>query len=149
MKVILNQDIKGQGKKGDIVEVSDGYARNFLFPKNLASQATAASINSAKTRKEAETHQKQVELENARRQAATIEQLSVTVYAKGGQNGKLFGSISGADIADALKSQHGIDIDKKKFVLKDHIKECGQYSVQIKLYANVAAALKVAVEVAE
>lgn len=149
MKVILNEDIKGKGKKGDIVEVSDGYARNYLFPKNLASQATAASIHSAKTKKEAENHQKQVEREQAKKQAAQMEKLSVTVYAKGGQGGKLFGSISGADIADALKSQHGIEIDKKKIVLKDHIKECGEYSVSVKLYANVAASLKVAVEATE
>ncbi len=146
MKVILNQDVKGQGKKGDLVEVSDGYARNFLLPKNLAIPATKENINVLKGQQESREYRHQKELEEAQQTAKKIEEIKVTLKAKAGDNGKLFGSVTSKDVAEALTNEHHIKIDKKKFVLPDGIKSLGTTDVDIKIYPGVSAKLKVVVE---
>jgi large subunit ribosomal protein L9 len=145
MKVILNEDVKGKGKKGDIVSVSDGYARNFLFPKKLAKEATAENLNAVKIAKGAQKHKKDVEKQNAADAAEKIRDLTVTVNAKTGGAGRLFGAITAKEVAAALKEEHGIDIDKRKFVM-DNIKEVGEYTVQVKVYAEISSDLKVIVK---
>lgn len=146
MKVILNQDIKGQGKKGDLIDVSDGYARNFLFPKNLAIPATKENINVLKGQQESREYRQQKELEQAQETAEKINEISVVLKAKAGDNGKLFGSITSKDVSEALTEQHHIKIDKKKFVLPDGIKSLGTTQVDIKIHPGVTAKLKVNVE---
>lgn len=146
MKVILNQDIKGQGKKGDLIDVSDGYARNFLFPKNLAIPATKENINVLKGQQESREYRQQKELEHAQDTASKISEISVVLKAKAGDNGKLFGSITSKDVSEALTEQHHIKIDKKKFVLPDGIKSLGTTQVDIKIHPGVTAKLKVNVE---
>lgn len=145
MKVILNQDVKGQGKKGDLIDVSDGYARNFLLPKNLAKPATKENINVMKGQQESREYRLKVELEEAQETAAKINELSVTIKAKAGDNGKLFGSITSKDVSEALTTQHHIKIDKKKFHMPDGIKVLGTTVVDIKVYPGVVAKLKVVV----
>lgn len=146
MKVILNQDVKGQGKKGQLVEVSDGYARNFLLPKKLAKEATKENINVMQGKKESEEYRLKVALEEAQATAKKISEISVKLTAKAGENGKLFGSITSKDVAEALTMQHHIKLDKKKFVLPDGIKTLGTTEVEIKVYTGVSAKLKVIVE---
>jgi len=143
MKVILNADVKGSGKKGEIVNVSDGYARNFLFPKKLAVEATAASLTAQETRLKAEEHRKLMEEAEARRQAQEIKNYNVKVAIRVGEGGRTYGAVNGQNIADALKAQYKLDLDKKKIVIKDAIKELGEHTVQLKLYANIAADLKI------
>ena len=145
MKVILNQDIKGQGKKGQLVEVSDGYARNFLLPKKLASEANNTNINILHGKNESEAYRKQVALEEATEQKEKMEKVEVRLTAKAGENGKLFGSITSKDVAEALTMQHHIKIDKKKFVIPDGIKTLGTTNVEVKIHPGVAATLKVTV----
>lgn len=145
MKVILNQDVKGQGKKGDLIEVSDGYARNFLLPKNLAKEATKENVNILKGQQESREYREKKELEEAKDIAAKIGEISVKLQAKSGDNGKLFGSITSKDVSEALTSQHHIKIDKKKFVLPDGIKTLGTTIVDIKVHPGVVAKLKVEV----
>ena len=146
MKVILNQDVKGQGKKGDLIEVSDGYARNFLLPKNLAIPATKENINVLKGQQESREYRQQKELEEAQETAKKINEINVVLKAKAGDNGKLFGSITSKDVSEALTQQHHIKIDKKKFVLPDGIKSLGTTQVDIKIHPGVLAKLKVNVE---
>ena len=146
MKVILNQDVKGQGKKGDLIEVSDGYARNFLLPKNLAIPATKENINVLKGQQESREYRQQKELEEAKLTADKINEISVKLKAKAGDNGKLFGSITSKDVSEALTEQHHIKIDKKKFVLPDGIKTLGTTQIDIKVHPGVVAKLKVNVE---
>ncbi len=146
MKVILNQDVKGQGKKGDLIDVSDGYARNFLLPKNLAIPATKENINVLKGQQESREYRQQKELEEAKLTADKINEISVKLKAKAGDNGKLFGSITSKDVSEALTEQHHIKIDKKKFVLPDGIKTLGTTQVDIKVHPGVIAKLKVNVE---
>ena len=145
MKVILLKDVKGQGKKDDVIEVSDGYARNFLLKNGLAKEATATNLNSVNIAKKAEEHRKAVEKAEAMELAKKISAVSVVVKIKVGETGKLFGALNTQAIADALKAQHNIDIDKKKIVLADPIKSIGVYSVTIKPYAEVSAKLQVTV----
>ncbi len=145
MKVILNKDVKGQGKKGQLVEVSDGYARNFLLPRGLAQEATNSNLNVMKGKAESEAHRKQVELEEAQAAAAKINEVTVKLTAKAGSNGKLFGSITSKDVAEELKMQHHIKIDKKKLVMPDGIKVLGTTNVDVKVYPGVTAVLKVQV----
>ena len=145
MKVILNQDIKGQGKKGQLVEVSDGYARNFLLPKKLASEANNTNINILNGKNESEAYRKQVALEEAVAQKEKMEKVEVRITAKAGENGKLFGSITSKDVAEALTMQHHIKIDKKKFVIPDGIKMLGTTNVEVKIHPGVVATLKVTV----
>jgi len=145
MKVILNQDVKGQGKKGDLIEVSDGYARNFLLPKNLAKPATKENINVMKGQQESREYRQQKELEEAQEIAKKIDEVTVSLKAKAGDNGKLFGSITSKDVAEALVSQHHIKVDKKKFNMPDGIKALGTTVVEIKVHPGVVAKLKVSV----
>ena len=146
MKVILNQDVKGQGKKGDMVEVSDGYARNFLLPRKLAKEATKENINIMQGQKDSQEYRKKKELEEALATKESIEKVTVTIKAKAGENGKLFGSVTSKEIAEELKMQHHIKLDKKKFVLPDGIKALGTTEVEIKVHQGVSAKLKVSVE---
>ena len=146
MKVILLSDVKGQGKKGEIVNVSDGYARNFLFPRNLAQEATAQNLNSAQVRQDAAAHKKAVEKKNAEELAAQLADRGVTIQAKCGSTGRLFGAITNAEIAEALSAQTGLDIDKKKVVLQNPIKELGTYTVTLKLYAGVQTNIRLTVQ---
>ncbi len=146
MKVIFLQDVKGKGKKGDIKEVSDGYAKNFLLPKKVAIEATNANINDAKGKKEAIQHRKDVEEENARILCDKISKISITIVTKVGDNGKLFGSVTSKDLSDELKKEFGFDVDKRKFVLPDGIKSAGEYTVDIKLHPGIVAKLKVNVK---
>jgi large subunit ribosomal protein L9 len=145
MKVILLQDVKGQGKKGDIINVSDGYARNFLLKNKFAQEATATNVNSVSIAKKAEEHRKEVEKAEAMALAKRLNETTVTIKIKVGGNGKLFGALSSQNIADALKEQ-GLEVDKKKIVLTETIKSIGTYSVTVKPYAEVSAKLTVVVE---
>lgn len=144
MKVILTQDVKAQGKKGDVIEVSDGYARNFLFKNNLAIEGTASNLNSIKIKKEAEEHRRKVEKAEAEQLKLKLEAVEVTVPIKCGENGKLFGALNTQSIADALKKMD-IEVDKKKIVLSEPIKALGNYVVTVKPYAEVSAKLRVKV----
>lgn len=146
MKVVLNQDVKGTGKKGQTVEVSDGYARNFLLRKNLAIEATQQNINNAEAKAKAEKHRQDVLLQQAKEQAAKLEGQQVTLKVKTGETGKLFGAVTNKEIADVLQKQFGYELDKKKIVLAEPIKQAGSYQVELKPYANVSCKITVTVE---
>lgn len=146
MKLLLEQDVKGTGKKGEIVEVSDGYARNFLLPRKLAAPADAQAINAASIQKSAAAHRKFQAGMQARDLAKQLEGAAVTVRAKVGENGHLFGAITGKEIAAALKEQKQVDIDKKKIALAEPIRALGEYTVRVSLFENTFAAVKVVVE---
>lgn len=146
MKVILLQDVKGLGKKGDIVNAKDGYARNFLFPKNLAKEATEGNIKVLEEQKAAKRAREAEELAKAKELAERLSQLTVELKGKSGENGKLFGSITTKDVSEALKKQHNIDIDKRKMEIEGgNIKTIGTTIVDVKVYPNVSAKLKVKV----
>ncbi len=145
MKVILNQDVKGKGKKGQLVEVSDGYARNFLLPKGLAKEATNTNLNIMQGKNDAEAYHQKVALEEAEALKEKMEALEVVLSAKAGENGKLFGSITSKDVAEALTMQHHIKLDKKKFVMPDGIKTLGTTTVDVKIHQGVTGKLKVVV----
>lgn len=149
MKVILLKDVKAQGKKGDIIEVSDGYARNYLIPNNLAKPATATALNSIKISKEAEERRKKIEHDEAVELCKKLAGLTVTVKIKTGANGKLFGALNTAAVSDALKAEYGIDLDKKKIVIAEPIKALGRYVVTVKPFAEVSGKLNVNVVAAE
>ena len=146
MIVILNKDVKGTGKAGDVVKVSDGYARNMLIPKGLATEATQGNIRHLEKQKAIAAEKKAEEKAAAKKQAEKIGKLTVTIKTKAGDGGKIFGSITSKDIAEGLKTQHGIEVDKKKIQLSSPIKQTGEMSVDIKLYSEVSAELKVKVE---
>lgn len=146
MKVILKQDVKGLGKKEDIVDVSSGYARNFLFPRGLADEASAGNINMAKTKKEAERSRTDRELARARELALKLNDIVVVIRTKSGEKGKLFGSITNKDISEVLKKDFKIDIDKKKIVLQGPFKSLGTYEAEVRLYPEVNAKLAVRIE---
>ncbi len=137
MKVILLQDVKSQGKKGDIINVSDGYARNFLFTKGLAVEATQKNLNDVKLKKANEEKVAAQELAAARETAGQLESMEITVHIKAGADGKTFGSVSSKEIAEAVKEQKGTELDKKKIVLKDPIKALGDYRIPVKLHPSV------------
>ena len=139
MKVILLQDVKGSGKKGELVNVSDGYARNFLFPKKLAREANAQAMNELKNAEAAKEHHAAVELANAKEAAAKIEGKTVKVVGKAGQGGKLFGSVTAKEIAEELKKQYAVDVDKRKIELSMDIKAFGAYPCTAKLPQGVTA----------
>lgn len=145
MKVILLQDVKGVGKKDQLVNASEGYAKNFLFPKNLALEATSGNMKQLDNKKKAEAAKAQEELEKAQALAAEIEKFNVKVAVKTGENGKLFGAVTNKEIAAAVKEQYKMDIDKKKIVLSDSIKATGDKEVTVKLHPKVSAKLKVTV----
>lgn len=146
MKVILLQDVKGQGKKGQVVNASDGYARNYLLPNKLAVEATSKNLNDLKNKQMAESNRKKQELEEAKKQAEALSKLELTIKAKCGENGKLFGSVTNKEIADTLKAQHNINIDKKKIVLQEPIRSLGTFQLEVKVYPEVTAKLNVKVE---
>jgi len=147
MIVILVKDVKGVGKVGEVVKVSDGYARNMLLPKGFATEATEGNVRNLEKQKALKESKKQDELTAAKKQADLISKLKVTIVTKSGEGGRLFGSITSKDIADALTEQHKITIDKRKFVLDSPIKHTGDFEVDIKLYPEVNAKLKVTVQV--
>lgn len=146
MKVILLQDVKGHGKKGELCNVSDGYARNFLFPKKLAVEADNAALNELKNREQAAAHHKQEEINAAKETAAKLNGKTVTIKAKAGSNGKLFGSVTSKEIASEIAKSLGIEIDRKKMSVAD-IKNFGEYTAEIKLYTGIIA--KITVKVTE
>ena len=146
MKVILLQDVKGKGKKGQMIEVSDGYARNFMLPKKLATEATADAINTMRMNDKATQERIAREKAEALDMSKKIRELTVVVTAKGGGAGRLFGSITNQEIADALKAKSGIALDKRKIVLSDPIKSVGTYTVTCKLGYEITAPLTVKIE---
>ncbi len=145
MKVILNADVKGKGKKGEVVTVSDGYARNYLFPKNLAKEATPQNLNAAKVAQDAAKHRKLVEKAEALALAEKLSDKKIQVKAKCGEGTRLFGAVTAAEVAEAIQEALGIEVDKKKIALSGGIKELGTYDVTVKIYAEVSAKIKVEV----
>ena len=143
MKVILKQDIKGVGKKDEIINASDGYARNFLFPKGLAVEANAQNMANLKAKQDSNAYRKDQEKQEARKQAEHIKKIMLTIPVKAGENGKIFGGVSSKEIAELLQITHNINVDKKKIELKETIKELGTKTVEIKLYEGVIAKLKI------
>ena len=146
MKVILTQDVKGKGKKGQMIEVSDGYARNFMLPRKMAIEATPDAVNTMKMNDKATQERIAREKAEALEISKTIRGLTVVVKAKGGGAGRLFGSITNQEIADALKAQSGISLDKRKIVIADVIKTVGTYTVTCKLGYEITAPLTVKIE---
>lgn len=147
MKVVLLQDVKGQGKKDEIVEVSDGYARNFLFPKKLAAVADAKVLNDIKNKEAAKQRRIELEKQAARETAEKLSGVMVKIKVKEGAagDGKFYGSVTTKDIAEALAAQHGIEVDKRKIVLDDAIKAYGTYTVDVKLYPEISGKVNVLV----
>ena len=145
MKVIFNQDVRGQGKRGELKEVSDGYARNYLLPRKLASEATADALNALKLKEKAKAAQmakeKAIAEENAKRLSGVVVQIS----ARAGQGGRLFGAVTSQEIADALREQHGIELEKNKIVQAEPIKQFGSYEVKAKLGYEVSGTINVLV----
>ena len=146
MKVILQQDVRGKGKKGQMIEVSDGYARNYMLPRKLAVEATADNVNTMRMNDKAQQEKRQREREEAFQIANRMKELTVTVYAKGGGAGRLFGSVTTQEIADALEKEHGIALDKRKIVLDEPIKTTGTYPVKCKLGYEITGELKLTIE---
>lgn len=144
MKVILLQDVKKLGKKGDVIEASDGYARNFLFPRKLAEEATSNALHIVNAKKENDRKKKLAEIEEAQKLAGELKGKEVTIKAKLGENGRLFGAITNKDVAEAINNQFSLAIDKKKIVI-DTIKVAGTYDVEIKLYPEVSTKMKVVI----
>ena len=145
MKVILLDNIKGVGKKDEVINASDGYARNYLLPKKLAVEANAENMSKLNNKKEAANYKKDVEKQNAEELAKKIKGIMLKVKVKAGENGKIFGGVTSKEISDNLKSQYNFDIDKKKIDLKETIKTLGSFNVNIKLFEGVVANLKVEV----
>lgn len=145
MQVILKQDVKGSGKAGDLIKVSDGYARNFLLPKGLAVEASTAAVNEKKTRDSAEAYRRETELKEAQRIAEELRDKSITLTAKAGSNGRLFGSVTSKEIAKELNRVYHMELDKKKIVLESEIKAFGTYSFEIKLPQSVNTKMSVKV----
>lgn len=143
MKVILKEDIKGVGKKDQIINANDGYARNYLFPKNLAVPADKGNLTNLQSKKTSEEHRKELERESAKETAKKIEDITLKLPVKSGENGKVFGSITSKEIAENLEKQYKITVDKKKINLQEPIKNLGTFNIEIKLYDGVNAKLKV------
>ena len=137
MKVILLTDVKGQGKKNDVIEVSDGYAKNFLIPRKLAKAADAQSLNDVKVKEEARLHRIEMEKKEAQEIAKKLETLIVNMPAPGGADGRLYGSVTAKDVSERLQKDHGIAIDKRRIVVSDPIKAYGTYHLEVKLYTEV------------
>ncbi|HBI86018.1 MAG TPA: 50S ribosomal protein L9 [Ruminococcus sp.] len=145
MKVILLQDVKGTGKKGDVKNVSDGYARNFLIGKGLAVEATPANINKLEGQKASQQHKIDVAKQEAEAQAARLKDKKITIRAKAGQGGRLFGAITPGNVADAIAEQIGFAVDKRKITVSGEMKNAGDYSAEAKLYAGISAKFTVCV----
>ena len=143
MKVILTQDIKGVGKKDEIINANDGYARNFLLPRKLAVEANAQNMSQLQGRKDSANFKKDQEKQNALSIQEKLTKVRLKIKVKAGENGKIFGSITSKEIATELKNQEGIEIDKKKILLKDSIKELGVFNIEIKLYEGIIGKLKI------
>ena len=143
MKVILKQDIKGVGKKNEVVNASDGYARNFLFPKNLAVEATPDNMQKLNSQNEAKQYRKDVEKEQAMQVAKKLEGITLEIKVQAGENGKIFGSVSSKEISENLEKQYKITIDKKKIELKEPIKVLGVRTVEARLFEGVIGKIKV------
>lgn len=146
MKVILIQDVKGLGKKDSLVNVNDGYARNYLLPRKLALEATSKNLNIMKQKQDAEKSKKAKEIAHAKEQAAELSKICVNLKAKVGENGKLFGSITNKEIAEKLSTDHKVDIDRKKIVLGEPIRSTGTFEVEVKLYPEITGKITVKVE---
>lgn len=142
MKVILKADIKGVGKKDEVINASDGYARNYLFPRGLADEANNENMSKLKSRNESVAYKKETDRKNAQDLANKLEKITMKMVVKAGENGKIFGGVTSKEIAEALKSEYKIEIDKKKIVLSETIKNLGNFTVEIKLYEGVIAKLK-------
>ena len=147
MKVILIKEVKKLGQVGDVVEISDGYARNFLFPRGLAKEASQGNMKELAKRKAAKEKKKNEEKKEAQELAKKISSFTVKLKTKGGETGRLFGSITSKDITDAVTEQYGIEIDKKKLNLTSPIKQTGEFIVEVKVYPEVTANLKVVVSI--
>jgi len=145
MKVILLQDIKSVGKKGQVLDASDGYARNYLLPKKLAVIADAANMNELKTKQEATKYKRDMSMQTAKELAEKMKGFEITFKIKSGENGKTFGSVTSKDIADELNKKYFVEVDKKKVMLSDAIKNIGTYNIEIKLFEGVSGNLKVTV----
>ncbi|MBO5031773.1 MAG: 50S ribosomal protein L9 [Lachnospiraceae bacterium] len=146
MKVILLEDVKSVGKKGDLVELKEGYAKNFIIPKKLGVEATGANMNTLKLQKQNEEKIAKEQFEAAKALAAELEQMTVKLEIKGGEGGKTFGSVSSKEIAKAVADQYGKEIDKKKIQINEAIKMAGTHEVTVKLHPKVSAKLRVHVE---
>ncbi|MBE6991778.1 MAG: 50S ribosomal protein L9 [Ruminococcaceae bacterium] len=145
MKVILQQDVKGMGKKGDLIEAKDGYARNYLLPRKLAVEATADKMNTFKLNEKHKQEQRLRDIENAQATVKKLESCIVKVPAKAGAGGRLFGAVTSAEISDCLKEQYGIDIDKRKIVQDEPIKQYGSYEVKCKMGFDISGTIFVQV----
>lgn len=145
MKLILLQDVKSQGKKGDLIEASEGYARNFLIPRKLAIEADAKAMNEYKNREASKQFKAAQEKKNAEELAAKLNAITVTVTAQAGANGKIYGSVTSKEITETLKSAQNIDLDKRKIVVTEPIKNFGTYILDVKVYPEITAKLKVSV----
>ncbi len=145
MKVVLLTDVKGQGKKDQIIDVSDGYARNFLLPRKLAVEATATVLNEIKGRDAALKHKQEVELAEARALAAKLDTLLIKITASSGADGRLYGSITSKEIAERIAKEHGLTVDKRKIQLSDPIRAYGRYDLDVKLHPEVTGKLHVLV----
>ncbi len=143
MKVILQQDVKGTGKKGEVIEVSEGYGRNFLLPKKLAVLANAQNVNLAKQKAGSAAHRKAQEADEAKLLASQLAKAEVTIAVKVGEGGKLFGSVSGKDVSEALKKEHGVEIDKRKISIAQEVTGVGDYEAVIKLHPEASAKIMV------
>ena len=146
MKVILLQDVKSLGKKGELVTVSDGYARNFLFPRNVAKEANAQAMNEFKNAEQSKQYKIDTAIAAAKKAKEKLEGSKFVIKAKAGDSGKLFGSITAKEIAAEVKKQMGVDIDKRKVSLKDDIKNLGEYDCELKLYSGITANVTISVE---
>jgi len=142
MKVILLADIKGVGKKDEVINASDGYARNFLFPKKLAVEANNENMAKLKSKNESKAYQKEMDIKLANQLAEKINSISMKMQVKAGENGKIFGGVTSKEIAETLKKDYQIEIDKKKVLLPETIKTIGTHTVEIKLYEGINAKLK-------
>ena len=149
MKIILTQDLKGKGYIGDIVNVSDGYARNYLFPKGLAKEANKHNLTIAGQQQTANEKRRLLNRNTAEDAAKKLEGLKVVVKERCGENGRLFGSVTSKEISEAIMAQHSIEIDKKKIIMPEHIKDLGEVTLQIKVYAGVTAKIMVSFEAEE
>ena len=146
MKVILLQDVRGKGKKGQLLEVSDGYARNYMLPRKLAVEATPDAVNTMRMNDKAQQEKRQREREEAFALSNRLKDMTIVVKAKGGGAGRLFGSITTQEISDTLKSGYGIELDKRRIVLDEQIKTVGEYTVKCKLGYEITADLKLRIE---
>lgn len=145
MKVILLADVKGQGKKNEVIEVSDGYGKNFLIPRKLAKLADAQSVNDAKTKESARLYRLETEKKDAQELAEKLKKITVTIKASCGGDGRLYGSVTAKDISERLAADYGITLDKRKLVVKDPIKAYGKYAMEVRLYPEVTGTLNLLV----